>query len=140
MIKDLWINLPVKNVSLAKEFFTQIGFSLNAKYSKTDQSACVTAGDKNVVVMLFEENTFKGATRNVLPNSKETTEVLISLSAESHDEIDEMANKVFNAGGRIFSEPQEIQGWMYGFGFADLDDHRWNVLYMDMSKMTTEEK
>jgi predicted lactoylglutathione lyase len=24
---------------------------------------------------------------------------------------------------------------MYGCVFADLDGHRWNVLYMDMSKM-----
>ena len=28
-----------------------------------------------------------------------------------------------------------LLGWMYGFGFCDIDGHRWNVLYMDMSKM-----
>ena len=33
------------------------------------------------------------------------------------------------------ASPAESQGWMYGCAFADPDGHRWNVLYMDMSKM-----
>ncbi len=43
--------------------------------------------------------------------------------------------KVEFAGGSIFGKPSEIDGWMYGAGFADLDGHRWNLLYMDESKM-----
>ena len=29
----------------------------------------------------------------------------------------------------------EVQGWMYGSGFTDLDGHRWNLLHMDMSRL-----
>jgi predicted lactoylglutathione lyase len=29
----------------------------------------------------------------------------------------------------------ENQGWMYGCSFSDLDGHRWNILYMDYSKL-----
>ncbi len=54
--------------------------------------------------------------------------------------MDETARKVFDANGTIFSEPAEIEGWMYGFAFADLDGHRWNQVFMDMSKMQKEEK
>ena len=61
--------------------------------------------------------------------------MMISFDAESREEVDEMARKVFEAGGNIFGEPAEIQGWMYGFAFTDLDGHRWNQLYMDFSKM-----
>jgi predicted lactoylglutathione lyase len=46
-----------------------------------------------------------------------------------------MVQKAVKAGGSIYGEPGYSQGWMYGAGFADLDGHRWNVLYMDMSKM-----
>ena len=60
---------------------------------------------------------------------------MISFDAESPEEVDETARKVFDSGGKIFSEPAEIQGWMYGFAFADLDGHRWNQIYMDYSKM-----
>jgi len=60
---------------------------------------------------------------------------LISIDAESREEVDEWAKKVTAAGGNVFAQPAENQGWMYGCAFADLDGHRWNVLYMDMSKM-----
>jgi predicted lactoylglutathione lyase len=51
-----------------------------------------------------------------------------------------MLKKAVNAGGTVFSESEEKDGWMYGCGFADLDGHRWNVLYMDMSKMPKEQE
>lgn len=136
MTKEIWINLPVKDVKRSKEFFTQIGFPLNTKHGNTDHSACLVVGSKNIVVMLFEENMFKGFTQNGLTNTGQSTEVLFSFDAESKEEVDEMAEKVKAAGGTIYSEPAENQGWMYGFAFIDPDGHRWNMLYMDMSKMS----
>ncbi|MGH7494890.1 MAG: VOC family protein [bacterium] len=135
MTKDLWINLPVKDVKKAKEFFTKIGFVLNPQYGNSDHSASFLVGDKKIVVMLFAESAFKDFTRNKIADAKQATEVLFSIDAESRAEVDELAKKAAKAGGTIFSEPGEHQGWMYGCGFADLDGHRWNVLYMDMSKM-----
>ena len=46
-----------------------------------------------------------------------------------------MAKKAEAAGATVFCKPQESQGWMYSCGLVDLDGHRWNVLYMDPSKM-----
>jgi len=140
MVKEIWINLPVKDVEKSKEFFTKIGFSLNTQHMDSDESACLLVGDKNIPVLLFEENVFKGYTKNELTDTNQSTEVLISFSAESREEVDETARKVFDAGGAVFSEPSEIQGWMYGFAFADLDGHRWNRVFMDMSKIQQEEK
>ena len=135
MTKQIWINLPVKDIRKSKEFFTRVGFSLNEQYGNSDHSASLLIGEKNIVLMLFEEATFKSFTRNNLPDTKISTEVLFSLDAESREEVDEMAKKAADAGGLIFAEPAENQGWMYGCGFADPDGHRWNVLYMDMSKI-----
>ncbi len=135
MTKELWINLPVKDVKNSKEFFTKLGFSLNPQYGNSAESASLLIGSKNIVVMLFAEPMFKGFTRNEIADTKQATEALFSIDAESRAEVDEMAKKAADAGGTIFSKPEEIQGWMYGCGFADLDGHRWNVLHMDMSKM-----
>ena len=74
-------------------------------------------------------------TQNEIADTKKGTEVLINIDAQSKEEVDEMAKIVRKAGGRIFAEPGESQGWMYAFGFEDLDGHRWSMLYMDMSKM-----
>ncbi len=135
MTKELWINLPVKDVKKSREFFTKLGFSLNPHYGNSDESASFIIGSKNVVVMLFAESAFKNFTRNAIADTKQATEVLLSIDAESRAEVDEMAKKAAKAGGTIFGKPEEHQGWMYGCGFADLDGHRWNVLHMDMSKM-----
>lgn len=51
-----------------------------------------------------------------------------------------MATKAVKAGGKVFAEPGAKDGWMYGCGFSDLDGHRWNSLYMDMSKMPKKEE
>lgn len=135
MTKELWINLPVKDVNKSREFFTQIGFSLNPHYGNSDESASLLVGSKSIVLMLFAESAFKNFTRHAVADTKQATEVLFSIDSESREEVDEMAKKAAKAGGTIFGKPGEHQGWMYGCGFTDLDGHRWNVLYMDMSKM-----
>jgi uncharacterized protein len=134
MIKEIWLNLPAKDLNKTKEFFSTIGFALNEEKTN-EQMVCFTVGEKNITVLFFDEATLKGFTKNEIADTKTGTEVLISFDAASHEEVDETARKVFEAGGTVFSEPAEIQGWMYGFAFADLDGHRWNQIYMDFSNM-----
>ena len=134
MTKQIWLNLPVKNIEKSKKFFSCIGFSFNEEYCN-DQSACMLVGEKNFVVMLFEESMFISFVQNFLLASPTHAEMLISIDAESRHEVEELAKKVNDAGGKIFAKPAENQGWMYGCGFSDLDGHRWNVLFMDYSKL-----
>lgn len=133
MTKQIWLNLPVKNIEKSKKFFSSIGFSFNEEYCN-EQSACMLVGEKNFVVMLFEESMFVSFVQNTLLASPMHAEMLISIDAESRHEVEELAKKVNDAGGKIFAKPAENQGWMYGCGFSDLDGHRWNVLFMDYSK------
>ncbi|MCW3085810.1 MAG: Glyoxalase-like domain protein [Bacteroidetes bacterium] len=136
MTKDIWFNLPVKDIKRSKDFFTKIGFTFNEQFGgNPDISACLLAGDKNIVFMLFEQSAFKGFVGNEVTDTSKSSELLISISAESRAEVDELAKKVADAGGNVFSKPADNQGWMYGCAFADPDGHRWNSLFMDMSKM-----
>ena len=135
MNKQFWVNLPVKNVARSKEFFGKLGFSFNPNFGDSDESACLIVGDNKVVVMLFVEPTFTKAARNGIADAKQGTEVLLSVDAETRQEVDDMARKAIEAGGTVFGRPAEIQGWMYGCGFADPDGHRWNVLFRDMNKL-----
>ena len=134
MTKEIWLNLPVKDVNKSKEFFSRIGFSPNEKHTIGDM-ACFEVGEKKMTVLFFAEETFKGFTKSEISDRKAGAEVLISFDAENREEVNETARKVFDAGGTVFSEPAEIQGWMYGFAFADLDGHRWNMVHMDFSKV-----
>jgi predicted lactoylglutathione lyase len=134
MTKEIWLNFPVKDVSKSKEFFSKIGWALNEKHTGGEM-VCFTVGEKNMTVLFFAEETFKGFTKTEIADTRTGSEVLISFDAESREDVDETARRVFDAGGTVFGEPAEIQGWMYGFAFADLDGHRWNQVFMDFSKL-----
>jgi predicted lactoylglutathione lyase len=134
MTKKIWLNLPVKNIEKSKQFFSKIGFSFNEEYSN-EISACMLVGDQSFVVMLFEESLFGAFVQNTIADTQTHSEMLISIDAESRDEVELLAQKVEEAGGVVFAKPAENQAWMYGCGFLDLDGHRWNVLFMDYSKL-----
>lgn len=134
MITDLWMNLPVKDIAKSKAFFTELGFTFNTQQGDSDQSACLLIGQKNTVVMLFDEPTFKGFINGNIAPANQGNEVLLSLGVASKEEVDELAKKAVAAGGSSNHKPKEMAGWMYGCVFADLDGHKWNVLYIDMSR------
>lgn len=135
MIKSLWLNIPVKDVAKSRDFFTAIGFRLNEHYGNSDQSASLLIGTSDLVLMLWPAEQFKNFTRHEISSTVQGNEVLFSIDAESAEEVDDIISKVEAAGGDIFARPGWNQGWMYGCGFKDLDGHRWNILFMDFSKM-----
>ncbi|MNW59883.1 Glyoxalase-like domain protein [compost metagenome] len=138
MSKELWINLPVKDLKRSKEFYVALGFELNSQHPDHDEAVSLIVGDNSVIVMLFPENTFQGFTSHAIANTQQGSEVLFSLGAESREEVDEIALKAGQAGGSVYGKPGDKDGWMYGCGFSDPDGHRWNVLFMDMSKIPKE--
>lgn len=134
MTQEIWLNLPAKDVDASLAFFTAIGFTPKPERSVSGQHTCFQAGKS--VVMLFNTHSFKHINGGLdMNDTSKTAQMLISFDAETREEVDTLAEKVKKAGGNVFAEPAEIQGWMYGFAFADLDGHRWNALYMDFSKM-----
>lgn len=134
MTKEIWLNIPVRDVEASQTFFSAIGFTWKPEQSVPGERACFLAG--KTVIMFFAASIFERITGGLPMNdTKNTSQMLISFDAESRAEIDELAEKVKQAGGNVFAEPAENQGWMYGFAFADPDGHRWNGLYMDFSKL-----
>jgi len=135
MISDLWINLPVKDIAKSRDFFKALGFSFNSQHGNTDNSISLVVGKKGIVVMMFDQATFKGFVNGEVADAVRGTEVLLSIGVDSKEEVDEFARKAVAAGGKSNHKPTEMKGWMYGSLFEDLDGHKWNLLYMNMSKM-----
>ncbi|MFD1864253.1 VOC family protein [Planococcus sp. FY231025] len=129
MAKECWINLPVKDISKSKEFFKALGFRLNERFADSDTVAGVVIGGHNSMIMLFPVETFEGFINAKIADTQAGTEMLISISVEDRDEVQELIHKAANAGGIVYAEPGERNG-MYGAGFCDLDGHRWNLLVM----------
>ena len=132
---DFWLNLASKDLKKAKDFFIHLGFRIDERHS-APHMVSMAVGNKKVVLNLFAENMFQGFIGGqAITNTSQTNEILFSIGAGSPAEVDALAKKAVEAGGTLYGKPGFKDGWMYGCGFTDLDGHRWNVLYMDMSKM-----
>jgi hypothetical protein len=132
MTRQIFVNLPVKDLNKAIEFFTRLGFTFNPQF--TDENAtCMIVGD-NIFVMLLVEDFFKTFIKKEICDATKSTEVLLALSAESREMVDEMVSKAIEGGGMEPRGPQD-HGWMYGRSFEDIDGHIWEILYMDESAL-----
>ena len=128
MATKIFVNLPVKDLPKSKEFFGKLGFSFNPQFTD-DKAACLVIGE-NIFAMLLTEPFFKTFTKKDIADASKSTEAIIALDAQSRQQVDEMAKKAVEAGGRIYRDAED-HGWMYGKSFADLDGHQWEILYMD---------
>lgn len=126
---SVWFNLSSSDLKKSQKFYESIGFEINRNRSGPHMLG-LFAGSNRVVINLFPEKTFKGYIGDTHVNT--SNEVLISLGASSEAAVNELANKVKQAGGSIYAEPGHTGGLMYGFAFSDIDGHKWNVIYMDM--------
>lgn len=135
MVKQIFVNLPVRDLEATREFFGKLGFTFNEQF--TDENAtCMVIGE-NLYVMLLVESFFQTFTAKEIVDATQRVEVLNALSVESREEVDEFLEKGLAAGGTEPREPQD-RGFMYSRALQDLDGHVWEFFYMDMSQMPEE--
>ncbi|GAA2984734.1 VOC family protein [Streptomyces fulvorobeus] len=128
MPQMIFVNLPVKDLETTKGFFAKLGFSTNPQFSD-ETTACLVISD-TIYAMLITEPKFKEFTRKEIADAGKSTEVILCLSAESREKVDELADAALAAGGSPANEPMDY-GTMYGRSFQDPDHHIWEVMWMD---------
>ncbi|MEO7393033.1 MAG: VOC family protein [Ramlibacter sp.] len=128
MSRQIFVNLPIKNMDRTQAFFGALGFSFNPQISN-EQGACMVISD-GIYAMLLVESFFQTFTKKKIADATRTTEVLLCLSCESRAEVDLLVKKALAAGGTAPNPPQD-HGFMYGHGFTDLDGHIWELAYME---------
>jgi len=127
MNTQIFVNLPVKDLNKSVGFFTQLGYSFNPQF--TDETATCLIVSDTIFVMLLTEAKFKTFTPKVICDATKSTEVLLCLSCDSREIVDEMVLKAVSAGGSSYNEPQD-HGFMYAHGYQDLDGHIWELVHM----------
>jgi uncharacterized protein len=130
MTRQIFVNLPVKDLNKSIEFFTKLGFTFNPQF--TDENATCMIVSENIFVMLLVEKFFKTFTPKEICDTTKSAEVLVALSFESRAEVDEIVTKAIAAGGTTYKESNDM-GFMYQHGFQDLDGHIWEIFFMESS-------
>ncbi len=129
MVTQVFINLPINSTKKSNSFFEQLGFKFNPLFSN-DVATCLVINE-HASVMLLEHVHFKKFTKKEIANAHQTTEVLLAITKNSKNEVDNFVVKAISLGATEASETQD-EGFMYSRAISDLDGHIWEIGWMDM--------
>jgi hypothetical protein len=106
-----------------------LGFSINPQF--TDEKAACVVISEDIYAMILREEFFKTFIPNKqIADATKSTEVLVALSADSKEKVNEIADKALAAGATKLREPED-HGFMYARSFNDPDGHIWEIVWMD---------
>lgn len=136
MSKQVFINLPVKDLKKSKQFYEAIGFTNNPQF--TDETAACMVWSDAIFVMLLTHDKFKQFITKTIIDAWQSAGVINALSLESDNSVNAFVDKALKAGGREYAEPKDY-GFMQQRCVEDLDGHNWEIFYMDMSKFPVQQ-
>ncbi len=128
MATSIFLNIAVSDLPASRTFWESVGFRFNAQFSNEEGAAMVI--DDNIFVMLLTHDKFSQFTPKTIADSKTSSEVLICISRDSREAVEDLFNKAIAAGGTEV-RPADDYGFMFSRSFADLDGHIWEVMWMD---------
>ena len=127
MHKQIYVNLPVKDLAASKAFFEAVGYQFNPQFTN-DKGAGMMLGE-NLYAMLLAPDFARTFTDKTLVDARTATTGWVCLSCETDQEVDALVAKAVAAGATT-PTPAQDHGFMYGHGFEDLDGHHWELVHM----------
>lgn len=126
MSTQVYINLPVADLPKSLAFYTALGFSPNPQFSD-DKGACIVISD-TIFVMLATHARFREFTPKAVCDTSKAVEMLLNLSCESRERVDDLVAKALAAGGSTYDKPEDLS-FMYSHSFVDPDGHGWGLFH-----------
>lgn len=127
MPRQLFVNLPVKDLDRSVAFFGGLGFEFNPAFTNAD-ATCMLIGN-DCFAMLLVEPFFATFTSRAIADTRTAVEVINALGLDSREQVDAMVDKALATGGGAAGEPKDL-GFMYQRSFHDPDGHLWEVFHM----------
>ncbi len=124
----IFVNLPVEDLDRSMEFFRRLGYALNPQFTDGN-AACLVISD-DIYAMLLRKDFFRTFTQKAISDARTSAEVLLALSMESRERVDELVDMALRAGATSTKGPMDM-GSMYQRSFDDLDGHGWERFWMD---------
>lgn len=128
MPTKIFVNLPVKDLERSKAFFGKLGYTFNQQF--TDETAACMVISDDIYTMLLTEAKFKEFTSKPISDASKATEVLVCLSKDSKDAVNQHVDTAIKAGASE-ARPTMDYGFMFGRSYHDLDGHIWEIMWMD---------
>lgn len=127
MNKQIFLNMPVADLPKSMSFYQALGYPLNPQFTG-DSAACIVINE-TTFVMLGTHAKFREFTPKAICDTTQAVEILINLSCESRQEVDDLVAKAVAAGGSTYDKAEDF-GFMYTHSFVDPDGHGWGLFHM----------
>lgn len=129
MPKMIFVNLPVADLARSRRFYEALGTTNEPKF--TDESAAAMMMSDAIGIMLLTHDKFRQFTSKPIADAKASCAVINCFSVDSRAEVDTVAGKAGDAGGRVDVAPPQDYGVMYSRSIEDPDGHIWEIMWMD---------
>ena len=128
-MKQIFINLPVKDVLASMEFYQQLGFTVNPLFTFDDQKCMVWS--ESIYVMLQSKFFFNSGKKKELLDTKKYLSSSFTLPVESLEKVNEIVENGLKLGGKE-PTPMINEGFMQVRTIEDFDGHTWGILHLDV--------
>jgi uncharacterized protein len=130
MSKMIFVNLPVRDLKRSTDFYLALGARKDDRFS--DETASCLVFSETIYLMALSHEKFSQFTQKPIADARSATEVIVALSCDSRDEVDQTLDRAVSAGGRADPGPKQDFGFMYSRSFEDPDGHIFEMVWMDV--------
>lgn len=130
--KSIFVNLPIKDLTRTRDFWTKLGFSFNEQFSD-ERALCLVFNDGLIYSMLITHEMFSSFTNRPIADGT-TTEIIIAIEVDSREQVDKMVKLALENGASRYRESVD-HTWMYYDSFADIDGHHWEIMFTDPNQI-----
>ncbi|NBT08912.1 MAG: glyoxalase/bleomycin resistance/extradiol dioxygenase family protein [Chitinophagia bacterium] len=130
-MKQVFINLPVKDVNKSMEFYKALGFVVNPLFTFDDQK-CLCWSDSIYLMLQNHEMFISGINKN-FPDPKQNVTATFTLPVDSLEILNNIIENGIKAGGTVPNAMVD-EGFMLLRNIEDLDGHNWGIIHLDIEK------
>lgn len=130
MSRQVYINLPVSDLTASTVFYEKLGFTKNPAFS--DDNASAMQWSDTIAVMLLKHEFYQQFIRNKkIGDAKTTSSVLLALSFDNRHEVQQFADRAKANGGDYYRIDVGVsEDQMFGYEVLDLDGHQWEAVWI----------
>lgn len=128
----VFVNFPVKNLTVSTAFYEALGFKKNPMFS--DEQASCMAWDEHFIIMLLSYERYKNFIgEKTISDTQHTSGALIAFKLESVEEVQHFGEMARQNGGHAIHLDNGIpESMMYGLEVNDPDGNCLEPVWMAM--------
>ena len=133
MAKQIFVNLPVRDLQKSRAFYEALGAVNNPQFTDAT-AACMVLSD-TIYVMLLTHEKWATFTTKPITDTRQSAQFALALSVDDRQAVDALVEAATAKGGKADVNPPQDLGFMYQRSVEDPDGHLWEPFFMDMSQM-----